>query len=157
MRKAVTAVGIAGSLLAGGAAGYTQLGPTSAEAVTKTAQQSSPTQEATEPHRGGHQETVSDQSVVAKAIGISEADLSTALGGGQTIAQVAAAHNVTVQKVIDALVADGNSELAAEVSSGQLTQAQADQMKAEITQRAADQVNGSFDRGGDHGGPETGA
>jgi len=93
----------------------------------------------------GHQEAISDTSVVAKAIGISEADLKTALAGGQTVAAVAKAHNVNVQVVIDALVADGNSELAARVANGSITQAQADAMKAQILQRATDQANGTFE------------
>lgn len=93
---------------------------------------------------GGHQETVTDTSVVAKAIGISETDLVTALNSGKTVADVAKANSVAVQTVIDALVADGNTELAADVTSGRITQAQADAEKAEITQRATDQVNGSL-------------
>jgi len=92
----------------------------------------------------GRNETVSDTSVVAKAIGMSEADLKTALQGGQTVAQVAKAHDVEAQKVIDALVQDGLDELAAEVKAGTITQAQADSMKAGVTQRATDQVNGTF-------------
>src|SRR5947207_12097669 len=96
---------------------------------------------------GGHNEAVSDTSVVAKAIGISEADLLTALQGGQTVAQVAKAHNVDLQVVIDALVADGQSELDAAVKAGTLTQAQADAEKANLTQRATDQANGSFGNG----------
>jgi hypothetical protein len=94
--------------------------------------------------RGPSHETVTDTSVVAKAIGITEADLLTALNSGKTVADVAKANNVAVQTVIDALVADGNAELAAAVNSGQITQAQADAEKAEVTQRATDQVNGSF-------------
>ena len=97
---------------------------------------------------GGHTEAVTDTSVVAKAIGISEADLKTALAGGQTVAAVAKAHNVPLQTVIDALVADGTSELAAQVKAGSITQAQADAQKAEILQRATDQANGSFSGGG---------
>jgi len=93
---------------------------------------------------GGHVEAVTDTSVVAKAIGISEADLKTALAGGQTVAAVAKAHNVALQVVIDALVADGTGELAAQVASGSITQAQADAMKAQVLQRATDQANGTF-------------
>lgn len=96
---------------------------------------------------GGHTEAVSDTSAAAKAIGITEAELTTALAGGQTVAQVATAKGVAVQKVIDALVADGTSELAAEVSKGSITQAQADAEKTEVTQRATDQVNGTFSGG----------
>ena len=92
----------------------------------------------------GRNETVSDTSVVAKAIGITEADLKTALQGGQTVAQVAKAHSVDAQKVIDALVQDGLDELAAQVKAGTITQAQADSMTAGVTHRATDQVNGTF-------------
>src|SRR6185503_2285093 len=99
---------------------------------------------------GGHNEAVSDTSVVAKAIGISEADLLAALQGGQTVADVAKAHNVELQVVIDALVADGQAELDAAVKAGTITQAQADAEKSELTQRATDQANGSFQGGGHH-------
>ncbi len=87
---------------------------------------------------------MSDISVAAAAIGISEADLTTALNGGQTIAAVATAHNVDPQKVIDALVADEATERDAAVKAGTLTQAQADAEKAASVQRMTDRVNGTF-------------
>lgn len=165
-RRRVTAA-VLGSLLVGGAAGAAILGTRSADAASPTpsgapAASSSPSTGSTtdtdtdgDGHggRGGpgdHVEAVSDTSVAAKAIGITEADLLSALKGGQTMADVAKAHNVEVQKVIDALVTDGLDELAADVKAGTLTKAQADAKKAEVTQRATDQVNGTF-RGG-HGG-----
>jgi hypothetical protein len=156
MRKIMATGTIAGALLLGGVAGSTLLSPTLVNAASPTA---SPTATATTTPAttgghgagglGGRNEAVSDTSVVATAIGISEADLMTALSSGQTIAAVAKAHNVDVQKVIDALVADGQSELAAAVKAGTLTQAQADAQKAEVTQRATDQANGTF-MGGQH-------
>jgi hypothetical protein len=48
-----------------------------------------------------------DFAKIAGVIGISESDLKAALQSGQSIAQVAQAHNVDPQKVIDALVAEG--------------------------------------------------
>ena len=48
-----------------------------------------------------------DFAKIAGVIGISEDDLKTAIQSGQSIAQVAQAHNVDPQKVIDALVAEG--------------------------------------------------
>src|SRR5439155_11255678 len=96
---------------------------------------------------GGHTEAVSYTADVAKAIGITEAQLLTELNAGKTPAEVATAHGVAVQKVIDALVVDGQAELAADVKAGRLTQAQADARKADVTQRATDQVNNGF-RGG---------
>ena len=160
---------IAGALIVGGVAGAAMIGPISTIAASPTpAASSAPTtgtsgsggtgesgssgtttpstgDKARDGHGfGGHNEAVSDTSVVAKAIGISEADLLTALQGGQTVADVAKAHNVDLQVVIDALVADGQSELDAAVKAGTITQAQADAEKAELTQRATDQANGNF-------------
>ncbi|HEX8026283.1 MAG TPA: hypothetical protein VF484_08760, partial [Candidatus Limnocylindrales bacterium] len=127
-RRAVGAVG--GALLVGGVAGAVLFGPalTAAQSPTSapTTSGAPSTTGDSRPGPGGHQEAVSDASVAAKAIGISESDLTTALQGGQTMAAVAKAHNVDVQKVIDALVADAKDELAAAVKAGTLTQAQAD-------------------------------
>ena len=100
---------------------------------------------------GGRVEAVTDASVVAKAIGISEADLTTALQGGQTIAAVAKAHNVDIGVVIDALVADAKDELAAAVKAGTMTQAQADAEASTLTQFATAQANGTGFGPGGHG------
>jgi len=48
-----------------------------------------------------------DFAKIAGVIGISESDLKAAIQSGQSIAQIAQAHNVDPQKVIDALVAEG--------------------------------------------------
>ena len=144
---------IAGALIVGGVAGAAILGPIATLAASPAPGASSaPTTPGTTDRGGhgpGHIEAVSDTSVVAKAIGISEADLLTALKGGQTVADVAKAHNVNLQVVIDALVADGQAELDAAVKAGTITQAQADAEKAELTQRATDQATGNF-HGGSH-------
>ena len=151
MGRAAKAV-VAGALLVSGAGGAAVLGPLAASAASPSATPSS----SPSTSRGGtgygargHSEAVSDTSVVAKAIGITEAQLLTELNAGKTPAQVATAHGVAVQKVIDALVADGLSELQADVKAGRLTQAQADAMKSQVTQRATDQVNNGL-RGGPH-------
>jgi hypothetical protein len=158
-RRAVGAA-IVGSLLVGGAAGAAFFGPLTASAATPSPSSSTTTRTGGSAQGGpsgfgGHTEAVSDTSVVAKAIGISESTLTTALQAGQTVAQVTKAHNVSVQTVIDALVADGQDELAAEVKAGTISQAQADAQKAALTQRATDQVNGSLMRGPDGFGGHT--
>jgi len=143
---------VAGALILGGVAGAAILGPISSLAASPApAASTAPGSGTNGAGRGigGHNEAVSDTSVVAKAIGISEADLLAALQGGQTVAAVAKAHNVNLQVVIDALVADGQSELDAAVKAGTITQAQADAEKANLLQRATDQANGSF-QGGRH-------
>jgi len=153
MRKSViVAAAAAASLLAGGAAGALLLTPVQAGAQTTpptTAKPSAPEVPGTPgthgpggPGRGGKAEAVSDLSVAATAIGIPETDVTTAMKAGQSLAAIAKAHTVDPQKVIDALVADAKSELAAGVTSGKLTQAQADQATTNLTQQITDQVNG---------------
>ena len=99
-------------------------------------------------HGAGRQE---DLQVVATAIGISLGDLQTALHNGQSIAAVAKAHNVDVNKVISALVASENAEVDSALKAGRITQAQATQMKAQTQQRVTDMVNGTPPSGGPRG------
>ncbi|MDP9269846.1 MAG: hypothetical protein M3P14_02505 [Chloroflexota bacterium] len=143
-----------GALLVGGAGGAAVFGPLAASAASPSASASASPSTGGHPDGPGgpgqgHSEAVTDTSVIATAIGITEAQLLTELNAGKTPAQVATAHGVATQKVIDALVQDGINELAADVKAGRLTQAQADARKADVTQRATDQVNNGF-RGDPH-------
>lgn len=160
------AAAVAGSLLIAGGAIATLLGPISVNAESPSP---SPSSAASAPAAsqgttgssgttgaapsGGSGTHVSDTSVAAKAIGISEADLLTALQSGKTMADVAKANNVDPQKVIDALVQDDLAEHAAAVTAGTLTQAQADAQKANVTQHATDQVDSTPPAGPGPGGP----
>jgi hypothetical protein len=85
----------------------------------------------------------------AAAIGISTDDLRTALQSGQSLAQIAQAHGKTAQDVVDALVAAEKSELADRVKSGDITQADADQKIAAITDDITAMVNGQMPPRGD--------
>ena len=82
--------------------------------------------------------------VAARALGMSTADLKTALGNGQSLAAVAKSKNVDVQKVIDALTQDATSRIDAAVKAGTITQAQADTAKQNLAARIADFVNRTF-------------
>jgi hypothetical protein len=62
----------------------------------------------------------------AKVLGMSPADLMTALRGGQTLSQIAASKNMNEQQFRDALTAQVKTDLDAQVKSGKLTQAQED-------------------------------
>jgi len=93
-----------------------------------------------------------DLSVAASTIGVSEDDLKSALQSGQSIADVANAHGVDPQTVIDALVADAQQHLADDVSSGRLTQDQADQISAGLATHITDAVNHAGLGGGPGGG-----
>jgi hypothetical protein len=59
-------------------------------------------------------------SVAADAIGIGERDLLKELRDGQTIAQVATAHNVPVQTVIDQMVAAANAAIDRAAAGGKI-------------------------------------
>ena len=96
-------------------------------------------------------------AVAAKALGISADELRTALAGGRSMAQVAQERNVDVQKVIDAVVAAGNAALDQAVKDGRLTQAQADEKKANLATRVkADVERVGFAGPGGPGGPGRG-
>jgi len=150
MRKGLAAALVTGSLLAGGAVGSAFFGPSTAIAQTSSSSDSSSTQatapdpgtpappDGRGPHHGMHR---LDLSVAASTIGVSEDDLKTALQSGQSIADVATAHGVDPQTVIDALVADAQQHLADEVTSGRLTQEQADRIGADLPTRITDAVN----------------
>ena len=86
----------------------------------------------------------------AGALGMTTADLETALGNGQSLAAVAKSRNVDVQKVIDALTRDATSRIDAAVKAGKITQAQADTAKQNLPARITAFVNRTFpakDRG----------
>jgi hypothetical protein len=76
----------------------------------------------------------------AKALGMSTADLRTALGGGSSIADVAKQKGVDVDKVIDALVA----EAKAKVSGHDLPGGRTPPTDAQIRQAITRAVNGQL-------------
>jgi hypothetical protein len=90
-------------------------------------------------HHGGHRFGYLDAA--ATYLGLSETELRTQLSDGKTLADVAKAEGKTVDGLVSALVADEKKELDAAVSSGRLTQAQADEMLANAEERFTDMVN----------------
>ena len=86
-------------------------------------------------HGGGH-----NLDTAAEALGVTEDELRTALEGGQSMADVAAAEGVDKQTLIDALVAAKNAHLDEEVTEGELTQAEADAKKADVVENVTAQV-----------------
>ncbi|MEY2476457.1 MAG: hypothetical protein QOG87_1772 [Actinomycetota bacterium] len=85
---------------------------------------------------GGH-----GLDAAATALGMTDEELRTELQAGKTIAQVAQAENVDVQKVIDAMVAATNAHIDQAVADGRLTQAEADAKKADVVERTTTKVN----------------
>ena len=90
---------------------------------------------------------------------MTETELQTQLKAGKSLAAIAKAKGVPLQTVIDAIVAQEKTELAAAVKAGRLTQAQADQMSKDVVARVTAEVNRVRGIGGPggpgdwHGGP----
>jgi uncharacterized protein (DUF433 family) len=78
----------------------------------------------------------------ADAIGISVDELQAALREGSTLAEVAAAQDVEVQVVIDALVTEATAHLDEAVANGRLTDELAAERQAGLEDRITAMVNG---------------
>ena len=79
----------------------------------------------------------------AKYLGLTEAELHTQLESGKTLAQIAKDQGKTVDGLKKALTADTKAKLDAAVKAGKLTQAQADDLLARMTDHLDDLVNGT--------------
>jgi len=130
---ALTGGGVAGAMLG-------SPGTSGAQATTTTAPSTGGTA-APDARRPGPRGGGAGLDAAAKAIGITTDDLRTALKGGKTIAAVAKAKGVDVQKVIDAMVA---------AESAEIDQRAAD-AKKNLPDRVKDQVNNTRPPGGPDG------
>jgi hypothetical protein len=93
-----------------------------------------------------------DLAVAATYLGTTGANLMTQLEAGKTLAQVASATSgKSTGGLIAALVAAEKTEIAGYVTSGKLTQAEADRITATLTQLFTDFVNGTRPAGGPPG------
>jgi ribosomal protein S20 len=79
--------------------------------------------------------------VAADTIGVSVADLQTAVKDGKTVAEVATAHNVTPQTVVTAIVTAANKRIDAAVTAGKLSTERATKLKARVPKFADAFVN----------------
>jgi polyhydroxyalkanoate synthesis regulator phasin len=77
----------------------------------------------------------------ATYLGMSESDLRAELVSGKSLADVAKEKSKSVDGLVTALVADASKQLDAAVKAGRLTQAQADQFKADLKTRVQARVN----------------
>src|SRR4051794_22895246 len=71
----------------------------------------------------------------ATYLGMTTADLQTALAGGKTLAQVAADKGKTVDGLVTALTAQAKTNLDAAVAAGKITAAQEQTLLADVTAR----------------------
>lgn len=130
-----------GLVAAGAALGMTLAGLGIAGAQTSsTTTTTAPPAGAARPaggHQGcaGHPRAAAVLSTAARAIGVGEADLRTALGEGRSMAAVAGDRGVAVGTVVDALVAEARARLEQAVTAGRITRAEADRRAAGLPAR----------------------
>lgn len=91
---------------------------------------------------------------VAKALGLTSDQLITQLRSGQTLDQLAQAHNTTADAVAKAALTAAKAQLDADVKAGTLTQSQADTIYSRLQQAGTQLL--SPRRGGGPGGPHDG-
>jgi hypothetical protein len=95
-------------------------------------------------HGSGHGAHGDELTAAATYLGVTEAALMTQLQTGKTLAQVAeATSGKSAAGLIDALVAAEQTELAAAVKAGTITQAQSDQIATTLKARFTALVNGT--------------
>jgi len=94
----------------------------------------------------------------ATYLGISTSQLFSDMQSGKSLADIAkATDGKTVQGLIDAMVSAQKKQLADAVSNGTISQAQADQIAANLETRVTEMVNGQFGFGRRGGfGPPSG-
>jgi len=90
---------------------------------------------------------------LAEAIGIDAEELRTALEEGQTPAEVAEANGVSRAELVDAIVADMNEHLDQAVEDGHLTEAEAQERRADAEEHAQAIADGERPEGRGPGGP----
>jgi hypothetical protein len=86
----------------------------------------------------------------ATALGITSDDLMQQVMNGSTVAKIAESKNVPLNTVVDAAVKEITAKIDAAVTAGNLTQAEADKIKTNLTQMVTDFANGKmpFGKGG---------
>jgi molybdopterin converting factor small subunit len=79
--------------------------------------------------------------LAADTIGIPAQELRQDVKGGQSISEVAEAHGVSTQTVVDAVVNDLSSRLDKAVTDGKISQERADKIKQRLPERITNLVN----------------
>ena len=144
-RNRLAGLALIAGLAGGGVTGALFGGPGISGAQEATTSTTAPTAPAPAPGPdgrgciGGHRGPGLDAA--ATALGMTREELRSQLDADTTIADVAKAKGVDVQKVIDAMVADAKAHLAQAVTDGKLTQAEADAKSADLVERITTLVN----------------
>jgi hypothetical protein len=78
----------------------------------------------------------------ADTLGMSVEDLLAELRDGKTVAEIAAEKNVSVEDITANVLAEAKTDLDQKVADGDLTQEQADDIYARVSENIADIING---------------
>jgi hypothetical protein len=101
---------------------------------------------------GGPAGMYDELSVAATYLGLAESELRARLRSGTTLAAVAnATDGTSADGLVDALVDAAKANIASDVSSGRLTQSQADGILSSLEQHITARVNSTGPPGGPHG------
>ena len=154
-----TAIVVAMGTIGLGIVGSAQAQPIKSSSVTvlNTSATSSNVAQQAAGMRGGPQGQSKDVAAIAAVLKLTEAELKTQVQSGKTLAQIATAQGVDVKLVVDAIVADIKTHIASEVTSGEISQAQADAKLADVSTKVTEMVNtvrparGEGMRGSGHG------
>jgi len=93
---------------------------------------------------GFGEQTALQAAATAIGNGVTASTLGSDLAAGQTIADVASAHNVSIDSVISAVTTAVDSQISSLESGGKLTSTQASSLTAEVQSRVSDWVNGTY-------------
>lgn len=93
-----------------------------------------------------------DLTEAAKLLGLTADELKTQLSSGKSLADIAKEKNVDVQKLIDAQKTAMVNSIDQAVKDGNMTQEQADKLKADAADIAEKMVNGKGFKHVEHGG-----
>jgi polyhydroxyalkanoate synthesis regulator phasin len=92
--------------------------------------------------RGGH--IGMGLEAVAEELGLTTDEIRSALEDGQSLADLAAANGSSADALVSVLVAEAQTHLDEHVADGDLTQAEADERLADMTERITAMVNGEM-------------
>lgn len=80
----------------------------------------------------------------ASYLGVTEEQLRTEIASGKSLAEVAKAKGKAVDGLVDALVADAKTKIAAAVTAGRLSQGEADRVTASLEEHVTELVNSNI-------------
>lgn len=98
----------------------------------------------------GHGERGVALTAAADALGMTTDELRDALADGSTLADVAQAQGVAVEDLVAALVTAAEERIDDAVADGRLTAEEAEQRKAELTERMTERIESGLGGGEQH-------